>query len=135
MSELLQLAYAPEDANLAKLIGEKLNRNGYRTRICHGEVDPQEMVVCLISENTKRESLLNAEPWLSEQFDYSSYHNFRVLPLLPYHAKDGDIEEIWEEGLGEFYESLFSGEFKPYGWDLDDENAIVEFRRVLEEYE
>ena len=44
-----------------------------------------------------------------------------------------NIDDLFEEGLGEVYEELFSGEFKPYGWDLDDENTIQEFERVLEE--
>ena len=55
------------------------------------------------------------------------------MPLLAFHPQKEDPEARWAEGIGGVIEGLLSGEFKPFGWDLDREGLDPEFLRILEE--
>lgn len=134
MDNILQLAFSPGEKELAAKVAASLEKNGFKTKVINEKVDPAHVTLVFLGLNTTAKSLLKAQPWLKQQFEFSSIQGLRVMPFIPYHASFEDIDELWEARIGEVYEEIFSGEFKPYGWDLDHEDTIIEFKRVLEEY-
>lgn len=131
---VLNLAYVEADKELAETVASTLHKFGYQTKVSKESVDPSHVTLLFLSLKTTAKSLLRQLRWLKEQLAFSSIQGFRLMPFIPYHAAIEDIDELWEAHIGEVYEEIFSGEFKPYGWDLDDESTINEFRRILEEY-
>ncbi len=91
--------------------------------------------VLLLDVKTSPEELYTDLPWLKDQFDYSSYHGFRLLPFLVFDSRKEDIENLEEEPIADTLEEVISGEFKPYGYDLAKKNPLEEFLSVLEGYE
>lgn len=132
----LQLAYAPCDKEAALKVLSELKKLGYDVLLVKDKpLYPEEVILALFTEDTDREEFLKALPWLKEQKDYSSLKYLRVMPFFVYSSKKTDPEEAFEGNPGELYEDIFSGEFKPYGWDLDRKDPEVEFKRVLSDYE
>lgn len=134
MNDKLLLAYDPADINTAKEVLEAISKEGFDISLSAGETNPSLLTVVLLSTNTTKEGLYAHEKWIEEQFAYSSYKGFRVMPFLAWHSSKVDFEQLWDSRIEAIYEGTFSEEFKPYGWDLDDENAGKEFHRVYEEY-
>ncbi len=134
MKTILQLATSFADRPYGDIVAKALRERGYEVYgIEEFDVDPKEIVILLFSANTDKEDLLAAQPWLKQQFDYSSFKGFRLMPLLVYSSSEQDPEELFEGELGELVEGLISGEFKPVGFDLDDPGCLKEFDRILEE--
>ena len=133
MEETLNIYFDRADEEYAKILLNALLEKGYEARL--GKPNPTEKDFCIVilSSITSEEGLLSSLPWLKEQYDLSSYKGFRVMPLLMWHGGE-KLNEIWEEGIGDIYESIFSGEFKPFGFDMDSKEPLKEFPRVLEEY-
>lgn len=98
------------------------------------EVDFKNAIIICLNKDSKKDDILNEYPWLKNQFEYSSENYLKVMPFFIYHSRKENPEELFENNVGEIYEDIFSGEFKPYGWDLDSKNPEVEFDRVLEQY-
>ena len=57
------------------------------------------------------------------------------MPFLIFASSKGSIEDQVEDGFAEVLEEVVSGEFKPYGYDVDAEDPLLEFASVLETYE
>ena len=131
--ETLILRYDPNELERVKKLIPGLEKLGYVVSEM-GEVSQEGFILLLLGPNTTKEGLLKANPWLSEQFEDSSFHGFRMMPILPYYGNKEDVDSLWGNGIGDLYEELISGEFKPFGFDLDNENATKEFDRVYEEY-
>ena len=96
--------------------------------------DPESLAAIILSNQTTMEGLFQAAPWLEEQYEYCSYPHLKLMPIFVYSSKKEDPEEAFEGPVGEIYEELMSGEFKPFGFDVDAKNPLEEFPRILEEY-
>ncbi len=116
---------AKEVVSCLKNVGYKFDEN---------KVDFNKVIIICLNKDSKKDDVLNSYPWLKDQFFYSSENYLKIMPLFIYHSNDEDIEKLFEDNVGELYEHIFSGEFKPYGWDLDSKNPEIEFDRVLEQY-
>lgn len=131
---ILQIASSSLDRTKSDILAKALRKEGYEIWGVEGDdIDPKEIVILLLTSSTDKEDLLSTQTWLAKQFDYSSFKGFRLMPLLIYSSSKEDPEEICEGPFGEMMEELISGEFKPFGWDLDFDGNIKEFKRVLEE--
>ncbi len=113
MEKQLQLAYLPTDRTLAEQIGLSLSESGFDVTLVNENVDPNLLVVVLLTPSSKPEDLFSCFPWLKSQFELSSFKGFRLMPLLAFDPKETDIEKAYEGELGETMEKVFSGEFKP----------------------
>lgn len=133
MEKLLQIAYESANRNEVEEVKKVLLKEGFAFVEANREVDPSHLVLVFLTPKSTVDSLMKEIPWLANQYEESSYRYLRAMPFIPYHPKDEDIDELFDAGLGEVYETVFSGEFKPYGWDLDDPHTVKEFLRVLEE--
>lgn len=132
----LQFAYAPFDKDAAEKVLKGLREKGYEVlEVKEKPLYPEEVILALFTEKTDPDEFLKALPWLKEQKDYSSIARLRVMPFFVYSSKKADPEKAFEGQAGELYGDIFSGEFKPYGWDLDSADPAAEFARVLEDYE
>jgi len=133
--EILQFAYGLNQKTIALEAIEALREAGYEVIDSGGQdIDPNRIVLLLLSEGVSEQGLLGIG-WFKEQFDYSSYPHLRMMPFVAYHSSKDDFDALWEKDIGDVYENLISGEFKPYGWDLDDPSSKIEFARILEDYE
>ena len=135
MNETLYLSYPKRLLPLAQILTKELSKRGY-----HAEKAPQEpldgsLVLLLLDMESKEEEIFASAPWLKKQFDYSSLKALRLMPFLFYRSSLGCVDEQVEENLGETLEAVISGEFKPYGFDLDASDPLAEFPSVLETYE
>jgi len=129
-------AYAPEDEAEAKSVLQQLTKLGYDLeKVDTVPSDPSQVTLAFFSSKTNLNSFWKALPWLKEQKQYSSYPFLRVMPFFLYHSKQEDPEIAFEGSAGELYEAVFSGEFKPFGWDFDQSCPEAEFQRVLNNYE
>ena len=135
MEEKLQIAFAKGQDDIAAETLSALWNAGYPAEIASNPIDPARIVILILYKGSSLDGLFANNPWLKEQFEYCSYPYLRLLPFVPYHSKSEDFDALWEENIEDVYENLISGEFKPYGWDLDDPNSKAEFARILEEYE
>lgn len=133
MEKILQIASLASQSKQSEIVCRVLTKHGYRLLPVHQEMDPNLVTLVFLTPGVTLDELFDAFPWLKQEHERSSSPYLRLFPFIPYHPSGEDIDDLFEEGLGEVYEELFSGEFKPYGWDLDDENTIQEFERVLEE--
>lgn len=131
----LQFAYTPSDKDVALQVKDKLQSLGYELTLLEDKpVDEEGVILALFTSDTKEEEFLTSLPWLAKQQEYSSIHYLKVMPFFVYHSRKEDPEEAFEGNAGELYDEVFSGEFKPYGWDLDSSTPETEFARVLENY-
>lgn len=131
--EPLQLAYLQKDRPIAETIALSLSEEGFEVTLVQKSVDPGKIVLVLLTEGSAAKELYSSFPWLQEQNAFSSYRGFRLMPLFAYDSGKEDPEEIFEGAFGEMMEEVFSGEFKPFGWDLSQKKMNPEFLRVLEE--
>ena len=132
MKPLVQFASLLDEKTSSSLF-DLLAKQGYEVRPVSSSIQPDELVLCLFGESAKAEDFLSL-PWLKEQSDYSSYRYLRVLPFFVYRSSETDPEEAFENGLGDEVEEVFSGEFKPFGFDLDDVDfSLKELDRIIEE--
>lgn len=134
MSETLYLSYPPRLSPIVASVKASFDKAGYAYQDLDQPEDGSLVLLFLDMESTPEEIYASA-PWLKEQFDYSSFKALRLMPFLLYRSCLGDVEEQVDEHLADTLEEVISGEFKPYGYDLDDENPLREFESVLENYE
>ena len=133
MEKNLQLAYEDQNRDLALKIGRILGENGFKVELVQEDIDPKKVTLILINIYSKEETLFSCLPWLKDQFGYSSLKGFRLFPILVYSPSKEDPEVLFEGELGELYENVFSGEFKPFGWNEESDVLDPEFKRILEE--
>ena len=108
--------------------------SGYPYQDLHTPIDGS-LVLLFLDMDSNPEEIYESAPWLKEQFEYSSFKALRLMPFLLYRSNLGSVEDQVEEHLADTLEEVLSGEFKPYGYDLDAENPLEEFPSVLENYE
>ena len=133
MEKNLQLAYESQNRDLALKIGRILGENGFEIKLVQKDIDPKKITLILININSKEETLFSSLPWLKDQFGYSSLKGFRLFPILVYSPSKEDPEALFEGEFGRLYENVFSGEFKPFGWNEESDVLDPEFKRILEE--
>lgn len=133
MEKLLQIAYESVNEAEVEAVKKELKKQGFSLVDANKEVNPDHVVLVFLTPKSRLDSLMKEIPWLQGQYEESSFKYLRAMPFIPYHPSKEDIDDLFDAGLGELYEEVFSGEFKPYGWDLDDPDTIKEFLRVLEE--
>lgn len=133
MNKRLQIACLDSDEEMMGKVADDLIREGYDVNFL-GDFDGDIPLLFVLNKDLTKEKAFELYPWLKEQFVLSSIPNLRILPFVVYDGSKIDIDSLWDNGIGDNYEAIFSGEFKPYGWDTNNENAIEEFNRVIEEY-
>ena len=133
MEKKLQLAYESQNREAALKIARILGESGFEVELVQKDIDPAELTLILINIYSKEETLFASLPWLKEQYGYSSLKGFRLFPILVYSPSKEDPEALFEGELGELYEKVFSGEFKPFGWNEESDALDPEFKRILEE--
>lgn len=133
MDKKTQLAYETKNRDAALKVARILAESGFEVELVQKNVDPKRLVILLLSKGSQEDALYEDLPWLKEQFAFSSFKGFRLFPLFVYSSSLDDPEETFALNLGEVYENVFSGEFKPFGWDLDKNRLDPEFLRVIEE--
>lgn len=133
MKNKLQLAYESQNREAALKIGRILGENGFEVELVQKDIDPTELILILINIHSKEDTLFASLPWLKEQYGYSSLKGFRLFPILVYSPSKEDPEALFDGELGELYEKVFSGEFKPFGWNEESATLDPEFKRILEE--
>lgn len=133
--ETLYLTYPKRLEVIALKARQALERLSFPCKKLEGAPKDGSLVLVMLDLDSREEEIYSFAPWLKEQFAYSSFKALRVMPFLFYHGQQGDIEEAFDERLSETMESVFSGEFKPFGYDLDAENPLREFPSVYETYE
>ena len=135
MNETLYLQFAPRLAKDVAKVKAALTEKGLPYRDLEGSPKDYSLVLFCLDMDSTEDEIYESAPWLKEQFDYSSLKGLRLMPFLLYHSSEGDIEDQVEENLAETIEAVFSGEFKPYGFDLDSPTPLGEFDTVLHNYE
>ena len=135
MTDPLYLAYPKRLSLLAEDVSLSLFKRGYANEQLRKEPQDGSLVLFLLDMETTAEEIYRDVPWIEEQFDHSSLKHLRLMPFLIYQSSLGNVEEQVENLLSETLESVFSGEFKPYGYDLDAADPLEEFSSVLEGYE
>lgn len=135
MSEHFYLSFSPRQSKLGETVLASLSSQGYSVSRLLGSPNDGSLVLLLLDMDCSEEELYASAPWLKEQFTYSSLRALRLMPFLVYRSSLGDIEEQVEEHLADTLEAVISGEFKPYGYDLDAIDPLKEFPGVLETYE
>ena len=120
-----------EEKESIKVI-ESLKKLGYSFNV--NDVDMDKVIIISLTIKSKLDDILSSYNWLEEQFDYSSTHYLKLMPFFIYDSTSDDPEESFDKYVGEIYETIFSGEFKPYCWNLNSKNPEIEFKRVLEQY-
>ncbi len=133
MEKKLQIACAPIDRAKAEAVASSLRKDGFEVALIGKEIDPKLVTLVVLTGDTTKDALYEACPWLEQQFESSSYRGWRLMPFFPYHGAFLEGEKEFEDKVNDLYEEIFSGEFKPYGWALDDPKTIEEFRFVLED--
>lgn len=135
MTETFYLHFPSRLSETAKTVHNALKDASYDVEALQGAPNDGSLVLFLLDLDCDEEEIYASAPWLKEQFAYSSLKALRLMPFLVYHSGEGDIESLVEERLAETIEAVFSGEFKPFGYDLDAEKPLAEFPSVLESYE
>lgn len=134
MNDAIQLYFASVDAQKADIFRQALLASGYAIKANPLPVNPEGLTAIILSEDTTLEGLFESAPWIKEQYEYCSYPYLKMMPVFVYDSRKEDPEEAFEGPLGELYEELMSGEFKPFGFDQAKENPLEEFQRILESY-
>ena len=135
MSETLNLCYSRRQQALGERVLSSLIQAGYDAKTLQNSPKDGDLVLLLLDMESREDELYASFPWLEGQFEYSSFRALRLMPFLVYRSSEGDIEEQVEENLADTLENVISGEFKPYGYDLDAIDPLKEFPSVLENYE
>ena len=132
----LQVAYPTSEKENAKKVEAALSSLGYEViEVKEKPLYPEEVILAIFSSKTEEKDFLRDLPWLEKQKEYSSIHYLHVMPFFVYSSKEEDPEKAFEGKAGELYEDVFSGEFKPFGWDFASKDPAQEFARVLEDYQ
>lgn len=128
----LQISFIKENEKQAEKFASILKTHGYKIRIANDEVGESSPVMLIFYKGASREKMLKEISWLRSQNERSSIKYLRLFPIFLF-DKESDIEKDIDSYV-DVYEDFISGEFKPYGFVLDEPSKyIVEFDRVLNE--
>ena len=134
MNEKIHLYFGQADDADGCLLAACLEKAGYQLNVNAVKFDPDTLAMLILSDNVEMEDLFLVAPWLKKQYEYCSYPHLKLMPVFVYDSTKVDPEEAFEGKVGELYEELMSGEFKPFGFDKAKENPLEEFPRILDEY-
>ena len=134
MKPQIQLYYCKADEENGRVLSSALEGKGYALSINSPTFDPEILAMLILSDNAEMEDIFKVAPWLKKQYEYCSYPHLKLMPVFVYDSSKVDPEEAFEGKVGELYEELMSGEFKPFGYDKAKENPLEEFPRILDEY-
>ncbi len=128
----LQVSYVHEDEEEVLPALETLKKKGYSFFVDNSTLH-EDVILFLFTNKTKIEDVFSEIPFLKKESENSAFHSLKIMPFYLYHSSKEDPEETLsqEECL---YMELFSGEFKPFGYDLDSLDPLFEFGRILESY-
>ena len=131
--QMIQLLYPSALNEAIAPLEAGLSSKGYA--LIHNPIDYDENVlgIAFFVPEMDVDSYLKEVPLLKAQLDFSSIKYLRILPLLIYDSKQVDVEALFDGPTGKFAESIFSGEFKPYGWDLSNPDNLTELVEIIEE--
>ncbi len=128
----LQISYVQEDEKEVLEVLEALRKKGY-SFFCDNTTLHEDVILFLFTKKTKIEDVFSEIPFLKKENDKSSFHYLKIMPFYLYHSSKEDPEATLSEEEC-LYMELFSGEFKPFGADLDSIDPLFEFDRILESY-
>lgn len=131
MEKKLQIAYINKNKEKANEFKSILEQNGYRIEISNKDILENEICLLLFYKGITLKDIFSDIPWLKKQSEKSTIAYLRLFPIFLFDRKE-EIELDINEYLP-ILESLISGEFKPYGFNLKDKNSIVEFNRILKD--
>ena len=129
----IQLYFPRRLTKPAIIIAAFLYDKGYDVVINAPFCKEEQLAICVFEKNMDVDEYLKEIPFLKEQLEYSSMKHLRILPFFLYDGQFDDPEELFEGPTGEFVEAIFSGEFKPYGWDMSRHDNIDELVKIIEE--
>lgn len=118
----------------AEILISVLKRLGYEFIPLEVSIVRERVILLPLTIHSEKKTLMEENLWLKDQYRNSSVLHLKVMPVFLYHGKDEDAETLFEENVQDLYEEIFSGEFKPFAWNLDSEAPVAEFERVLNEY-
>lgn len=129
----IQLLYPSCLSSFAMRLAKELEEQHYKVIHNPDVFLEAHLGIAIFEAEMEEEAYLKEMPLLKEQLEYSSIKHLRILPLFVYDGRRLDPEECFEGATGEFVESIFSGEFKPYGYDVSRDNNIKELLSIIEE--
>lgn len=129
----IQLLYPSILENRIASLEAGLSSKGYTLIHNPDDYDEDALGIAVFIQEMDADAYLKEIPLLAKQLDYSSIKYLRILPLIIYDSKQEDIEALFEGPTGEFVDSIFSGEFKPFGWDLSNQDNLTELVEIIEE--
>lgn len=132
MNRIIQIAYSDSDKKIVNKVIKELEINYKLQRIIENPIS-DDVILAMFTKQTEESQFLSSLPWLKKEREFSSISHLKVMPFFIYDSKVDDPEKIFESKTGELYENIFSGEFKPFGWDINSLDH-KEFIRVLAEY-
>lgn len=134
MSKEIYIVSLKKDKYQYASLLSSLKDGGFNPIEFNGEINDDDLYLLDLTDATLEE-LLETFSWIKNERKRSKTLHLRVLPLLIYASKEEDQFVKWEKGPNEVYEELFSEEFKPFAYDIDNkEFSNKELKRVLNLY-
>lgn len=134
MNKSLYIASLKKNQNQYTSLLSSLKEGGYAPIEFNGDINDNDLYVLDLTDSSLEELLASFE-WLKNEHNRSKTLHLRVLPLLTYSSNNEDPFDKWNNGPNEVYEELFSEEFKPFAYDIDNkEFSNKELGRVLNLY-
>ena len=134
MTELLFLSIPSRLEGQAQAVLDAFKKEGIPFEILNTTPKDGSLVLLFLDMDSTPEEIYRSAPWIKDQFTYSSFKALRLMPFLMYRSGEGSVEEQVENGLSDTLEKVMSGEFKPFGFDLDAKHPLEEFPSVYETY-
>ena len=129
----IQLFFPRQITKQSLIIAAYLYDKGYDVILNAPFCKEENLSIAVFEKDMDVEKYLSEIRFLKDQLEYSSLKHLRILPCFIYDGTIDDPEELFEGPTGEFVEAIFSGEFKPYGWDMSRHDNIDELVRIIEE--
>lgn len=135
MDKSLQIALYDSNNQDFKYLCSLLEKQGY---VLHYVLDDDfindKVILLPFVIETKKEDFLSLS-FLKNQYEKSTIQHLKIMPVFIYDSRQINSEEAFEDKIGEIYDDVFSGEFKPFGFDVEDKYPLKEFERILEQYD
>lgn len=132
MEILLSCSYADIPAAEKAKDGLKLAKVDAEVTTC--AINLTKLIGVVLTSKSQKQSLLNENPWIKKEFAHEGKINLRVMPFIVYSSSIEKLDDVWNKIEG-IYEELFSEEFKPLAYDLDNlALSNEEFLRILQLY-
>ncbi len=128
----LEISYIKENEVAGNKFMSILKEHGYDVIFSNEEIKEDRVALLIFYKGISKEKMLDQINWLAKQNERSSIRYLRLFPIFLF-DKETDIEKDIDSYVDAF-DDFISGEFKPYGFVLNEPNKyIVEFNKILEE--